>query len=566
MTAIVRHRTLAAPARRRWGVAIAVAAAVGSLVTGGSAVRADQTVYFDDAGDAPHIALIGDSTLTGVRWYADYGALEAFNFVFSAESCRRTIEASCISREGYRSANVIRAMRTLDGELGEVLVVMSGYNDPAGTIDEAIAGVVDEARRQGVGHVVWLSLRTTGDVDYSDPQEQSSIDTFRQYNEQLVAAAGASDGYLQVADWATYSNGASGWFEADGVHLTPRGVDAVTSYIAGTVERVLAGENVSPAAAPWTLLLPGAEGDVVTAVQEALMAAGVEVPGGADGVYGNDTMIAVAEYQRRTGGLQMTGAVDMATARSLGVYEDPDAASETAAAPATTVTPTVPAVAQAAADGGSTEPAARGGAGLPRWPFARRFGDRRPRRRGDRSPALRRRPARRPPLGTRPPGDLAAPERRRHAAGRRAPRRVELGPDLRPPDGGTRRRAVMSPVRVTLADGSGQVGARTFSGRHVGIVRCRRAEHAIDHDAEHSPKVFHERPVDRVDLRRSRRRGLAAATKALGLEPEVAAGGPSRQPADRAADDALLGDREVDAGAAVGQQRERVGGDGVGAA
>ena len=294
---------------------------------GGSAVRADQTVYFDDAGNAPHISLIGDSTLTGVRWYADYGALERFNFVLSAESCRRTIEQSCISREGYRSANVITAMRTLDGELGEVLVVMSGYNDPVWTIDEAIAGVVDEARDQGVGHVVWLSLRTSDDVDYSDPQEQSSINTFREYNEQLFAAAAASGGYLQVADWATYSNGASGWFETDGVHLTPRGVDAVTTFIAGTVERVLAGENVSPAAAPWTVLVPGAEGELVSAVQDALIAAGVDVAGGADGVYGNDTMAAVAEYQRRNDGLQVTGAVDMATARSLGVYEDPQTPS-----------------------------------------------------------------------------------------------------------------------------------------------------------------------------------------------------------------------------------------------
>ena len=100
------------------------------LSVGGSSVRADQTVTFDGAADAPHISLIGDSTLAGVRWYADYGALERFNFVFSAESCRRTIEQSCISREGYRSANVIAAMRALDGELGEVLVVMSGYNDP----------------------------------------------------------------------------------------------------------------------------------------------------------------------------------------------------------------------------------------------------------------------------------------------------------------------------------------------------------------------------------------------------------------------------------------------------
>ena len=84
------------------------------------------------------------------------------------------------------------------------------------TIDGAIAGVVEEARDQGVDHVVWLSLRTSDDVDYSDPQEQPSINTFREYNEQLVAAAEESDGYLQVADWATYSNGASAWFEADG--------------------------------------------------------------------------------------------------------------------------------------------------------------------------------------------------------------------------------------------------------------------------------------------------------------------------------------------------------------
>ncbi len=325
-------------------------------------------MYFDDAGNAPHISLIGDSTLTGVRWYADYGALRQFNFVLSAESCRRTIEASCISREGYRPANVIAAMRTLDGELGDVLVVMSGYNDPVWTIDEAIAGTVDEARDQGLEHVVWLSLRTSDDVDYSDPQEQSSINTFRDYNEQLFAAAEASDGYLQVADWATYSNGASAWFEADGVHLTARGVDAITTFIAGTVERVLAGENVSPAAAPWTVLVPGADGDIVTAVQEALIAADIDLPGGADGVYGNDTMVAVAEYQRGNDELQETGAVDMSTARALGVIENPDA-DDTTVTTATTVaaTTTVPEPAQADA-ASESEPADRGG-GLLRWPL-----------------------------------------------------------------------------------------------------------------------------------------------------------------------------------------------------
>jgi Putative peptidoglycan binding domain len=357
---------------RRLVAVSALAIAAGSLGVSGSSVRADQTVYFDEAGDAPHISLIGDSTLTGVRWYADYGALERFNFVFSAESCRRTIEASCISREGYRPANVIAAMRTLDGDLGDVVVVMSGYNDPVWTIDEAIAGVVDEARNQGVDHVVWLSLRTSDDVDYSDPQEQSSINTFREYNEQLFEAAEASDGFLQIADWATYSNGASAWFEADGVHLTSRGVDAITTFIAGTAERVLSGENVSPAAAPWTVLVPGAEGETVTAVQEALIAASIDLPGGADGVYGNDTMAAVAEYQRRNDDLQETGAVDMSTARALGVFEDPDAVMETTTTTVTAVAATtVPVPAQATATDERAELVeSNSDDGLPRWLLA----------------------------------------------------------------------------------------------------------------------------------------------------------------------------------------------------
>jgi hypothetical protein len=359
--AIACTRNVVHPRRRRLAFTT-FAVAAGVLSVGGSGVRADQTVHFDAAGDAPHISLIGDSTLTGVRWYADYGELERFNFVLSAESCRRTIEQSCISREGYRSANVVSAMRTLDGELGDVLVVMSGYNDPVWTIDEAITAVVHEARSQGVGSVVWLSLRTSDDVNYSDPQEQSSINTFREYNEQLVATAKASDGYLQVADWATYSNGASEWFETDGVHLTARGVDAVTAFIAGTVQRVLAGENVSPAAAPWTVLVPGAEGDIVAAVQQALIAADVEVAGGADGVYGNDTMAAVAEYQRSNDALQVTGAVDVATARALGVYQD-----STDDPPATTA----PAMTEPRSAQSTTaepvEPTANDNASMPSW-------------------------------------------------------------------------------------------------------------------------------------------------------------------------------------------------------
>jgi hypothetical protein len=288
--------------------------------------RADQPVSFDGPEGAAKISLIGDSTLTGVRWYDDFGDLRQYDFLLNAESCRRTIGQSCISREGYRSETVLAAMNTHFGDLGEVLVVMSGYNDPDWTIDDSISLVTEEARSQGVGNVVWLTLRTTDDVDYSDPQEGSSTNTFRLYNEALADAAAASGGFLQVADWAGYSVGSSGWFEADGVHLTPSGVDALTSYLANVVGRVLSGENVSPGSAAWTVLVPGAEGQVVEDLQTALLDAGIEVPGGADGVYGNSTMAAVAAYQEQSGDLQVTGTVDDATARALGVH--PESAGE----------------------------------------------------------------------------------------------------------------------------------------------------------------------------------------------------------------------------------------------
>ena len=115
--------------------------------------------------------------------------------------------------------------------------------------------------------------------------------------------------------------------------------------------------------------MPGAEGDVVAAVQEALIAADVEVAGGADGVYGDDTMLAVAEYQRRDDTLEETGAVDVATARSLGVYRDPQSAAETAAAavPSTAVVATTTVPAPAGADRATAGTTGGGDGGAPRW-------------------------------------------------------------------------------------------------------------------------------------------------------------------------------------------------------
>jgi peptidoglycan hydrolase-like protein with peptidoglycan-binding domain len=65
-------------------------------------------------------------------------------------------------------------------------------------------------------------------------------------------------------------------------------------------------------------LRQGAQGAEVVALQDALLAAGVTVPGGADGVFGPGTKSALTAYQSR-GGLSTTGEVDEATAAALGL-------------------------------------------------------------------------------------------------------------------------------------------------------------------------------------------------------------------------------------------------------
>jgi peptidoglycan hydrolase-like protein with peptidoglycan-binding domain len=80
----------------------------------------------------------------------------------------------------------------------------------------------------------------------------------------------------------------------------------------------------------------GAKGENVAELQRALMAAGVYVPGGADGVFGQATKTAVSNFQRWNG-LPVSGDVDAATSArlELGTGAAPPAPAAPAAAPTT---------------------------------------------------------------------------------------------------------------------------------------------------------------------------------------------------------------------------------------
>ena len=88
----------------------------------------------------------------------------------------------------------------------------------------------------------------------------------------------------------------------------------------------------APAAAAGALAV-GAQGDSVKELQNALMAFGVFVPGGADGVFGPATKTAVSNFQRWNG-LAVTGEVDAATASKLELGSTPSTAPAGVVAPA----------------------------------------------------------------------------------------------------------------------------------------------------------------------------------------------------------------------------------------
>ena len=127
--------------------------------------------------------------------------------------------------------------------------MVTGYNDSADGFIDGVSAILDEARTQGVATVLWLSLRTEG-VDYEEPLHRANGASYRGANRSLYALAS----------------------EADGAHLASPGVDALTDFIAGQLDVVLAGGTVTLDPPPWEDVRRGDEEPLEVDVQEALVA------------------------------------------------------------------------------------------------------------------------------------------------------------------------------------------------------------------------------------------------------------------------------------------------------
>jgi lysophospholipase L1-like esterase len=129
----------------------------------------------------------------------------------------------------------LEILRGLDAGLPTVLVVALGTNDillndvgdPVAPPADRLQALAEEmvALAGPDRRVLWVNLQ----LDRTLAAEQG-----RQAN-ALLADSDARLATLRAADWQAFSAARPEWFTADGVHLTPAGVDAWRSFVRTSV-------------------------------------------------------------------------------------------------------------------------------------------------------------------------------------------------------------------------------------------------------------------------------------------------------------------------------------------
>lgn len=190
-----------------------------------------------DYNHANRVYLLGDSTLAALRWSGTAPMLKPYDYLLDAESCRRIVLPSCRGREGYQPNTGIEAMHEHDGQLGDTVVAMIGYDDAGNVFGDSVDNLVAEAKRQGVKRIIWLSFRT--DVSYVGPTYASNDTTYKSNNKILKEKATQYAGYIQLADWDGIGSQHPDWFADDGVHLSLVGAAQLADFLHTTLDGVI---------------------------------------------------------------------------------------------------------------------------------------------------------------------------------------------------------------------------------------------------------------------------------------------------------------------------------------
>jgi hypothetical protein len=166
----------------------------------------------------PRVTMFGDSIADSLNYVPEARAIlgEGIDLRLELAPCRKLVPAGCVY-QGARPSSVLDIVKdsTL-AQLGNIVVIAVGYNDPENNYETDMAQVVNALVDRGVGHVIWLTLR-----------EQT--DDYRQIN-HIIEAQAPRWPELRVADWEAWSRGKD-WFNPDGLHLNAAGAMGMATLI-----------------------------------------------------------------------------------------------------------------------------------------------------------------------------------------------------------------------------------------------------------------------------------------------------------------------------------------------
>ena len=166
----------------------------------------------------PRVTMFGDSIADSLNYVPDARTIlsDGIDLRLELAPCRKLVPIGC-AYMGGRPPSVLEIVKesTL-AQLGNIVVVAVGYNDPENNYETDMAQVVDALVDKGVGHVIWLTLR-----------EQT--DDYRKINRTIEAQAPRWP-ELRIADWERASRGKD-WFNPDGLHLNAAGALGMATLI-----------------------------------------------------------------------------------------------------------------------------------------------------------------------------------------------------------------------------------------------------------------------------------------------------------------------------------------------
>ena len=194
------------------------------------------------------VTVFGDSAATAIAYDPEAKRIlgRGVDLRLEVAACRRLGDLSC-PYDGERPPNVIERATILGSELGRVVVVMVGYNDYESRYALNIEKALTAFRDAGVERVLWTTLRA----------ERQSYLTM---NEAILEAAARSPA-MTVLDWNALSRGRPDWIQADGIHLTALGAQAMARMVSDELTRLGVAPRVASTVSIAAPALPVAHVD-----------------------------------------------------------------------------------------------------------------------------------------------------------------------------------------------------------------------------------------------------------------------------------------------------------------